>query len=62
MTADSRLTMEYVNGIGQIRVQLYRARPVQKLVPYVDDGKLPEVLDVIPEKMLKGRQIKNNTK
>ncbi len=46
--------------IGSIRVIVYRAEQKKLPVPWAQDGKWPKVLDEIPEKILKGKAVKNN--
>ena len=55
------LGLEQVSRIGSIRVAFYRARRV-KTEPWLDNGTLPQVLDEVPEKAVKGSEIKANTK
>lgn len=56
------LSPDKLDNLGQIKIQVYRAKVEQKLTPYFDDGVLPMALDTVPEKLMKGRLVKNNTK
>jgi hypothetical protein len=58
----TRLKPEQLVEIGTIRVEVFRAERKQLETPYVYDASVPEVLDEIPERMLKGKAIKNNVK
>lgn len=56
------LTSRRLGKLGRIQVTVFRAKQILRAVPYTYDGKMVEVLDEVPEKMLKGRHIKNNVK
>lgn len=53
---------EEISKIGSIRVKFYRARRSPKNKPYVASREPPQSFDELPECVLKGRDIKANTK
>jgi len=55
-------SLDKLNRLGKITIRAYRAKTVQKETPYFNDGAMPVVVDTVPEKLMKGRLIKNNTK
>ena len=54
--------VQNIPHIGSIRVKVFRARRRPRDQPYTWDGKVVKPVDELPEKMLKGRDIKANTK
>jgi len=57
-----KMLLDKLNKLGRITMKIYRAQAKQRTDPYLCDGTLPEVLDSVPEKMMKGRHIKNNVR
>lgn len=55
-------SLEKLNKLGQITIRAYRAKAHQKQTPYIHDGTMPVARDSVPEKLMKGRLVKNNTK
>jgi len=53
---------ELLDRLGQITIRAYRAKVQQKQTPYIHYGIMPVALDSVPEKLMKGRLVKNNTK
>ncbi|ERF69280.1 hypothetical protein EPUS_03984 [Endocarpon pusillum Z07020] len=61
-TATATLTPAQLENIGSIRVAVYRANRSKRAIPKVHEGKMPQVLDEVSEKSLKGKAIDNNIK
>lgn len=59
---ESSLKFEDVQKLGSIRIDVYRAKKVKSDTPHFWEGEKPKVLDELPEKVLKGRAVKNNVK
>jgi len=60
--ANTSLQVDQIEEIGTIRVTVFRAKAIKLAVPYFFDANIPKTLDEIPERMLKGKAIKNNVK
>jgi hypothetical protein len=55
------ISIEEVDKIGSIRVTIFRSRTQKLETPYIWDGVVTKPCDELPEKLMKGRSIKNNT-
>jgi hypothetical protein len=66
MTVDTDVpagfTADRIGRLGLIKVQFCRAEAVKRQEPFVENGARPEALDEVPEKALKGAELKINTK
>lgn len=61
-TIAATLAPDQLGKIGSVRVTVYRAKQNKRAIPRIYEGKMPQVLDEISEKSLKGRAIDNNIK
>ena len=58
----SKITPDDMRAIGSIRLALYRAIAIEMDIPEYDDGERAFIPDELPEKLLKGLNVKNNVK
>lgn len=56
------LQLDQLEKIRTIRVTVFRAKAIKRAVPCILNNSIPKTFDDIPEKMLKGKAIKNNIK
>lgn len=60
--SEEKMTPNKALSIGVIKIRVHRARAVALGHAFVPDGLLPIARDEIPEKALKGRDLKDNVK
>ncbi len=53
---------DQIANLGSIQVRFFRSKAVPRATPFIWNGQLPKIVDEVPEKAMKGREIKNNTK
>ncbi|KAK5945004.1 hypothetical protein PMZ80_002207 [Knufia obscura] len=56
------ISLEQVNKLGRLKLEVYRAQEVPRELPFITEGRLPDARETVPEKLLKGRYIKNNVR
>ena len=56
------MTPGQAKTLGQIKIEVFRAKQIRRGTPYIDEGILPRVYDEIAEKVMKGRDLKTNVK
>ena len=51
-----------IDLLGSLRVIVYRAKSQKRDEPHMFNGAKPKVVDELPERLLKGREMKNNVR
>lgn len=60
--SDQMLTVDAMKKLGSIRIRFFRGKKIKRNKPGCSSGIVDPPLDEVPEKLLKGKGIKNNVK